>query len=150
MSSETAPSQRRRTALAIIEAYNKWDIEAIMALRTDDCVQEIAPKSLGNPEKDNAGYRAWFGPMMAHFRGFTVTVDDLVEDSRANKVVLRAHSRAETVIGPYANEYVLILHMNEAGDKITRMVEFVDTNNSVTFFPKLREHMANKQASEGK
>lgn len=45
MSSETAPSQRRQTALAVIDAYNKWDIEAIMAVRTDDCVQEIAPST---------------------------------------------------------------------------------------------------------
>ena len=38
-------------------------------------------------------------------------------------------------------QYVLILHMNEAGDKITRLVEFVDSHNSVTFFPKLREYI---------
>lgn len=43
MSSETAPSQRRRTALAVVEAYNKWSTEAIMAIRAEDCTNQILP-----------------------------------------------------------------------------------------------------------
>ncbi|KAI1349545.1 hypothetical protein F5Y01DRAFT_183670 [Xylaria sp. FL0043] len=150
MSSETAPSRRRQTALAVIDAYNKWSIDAIMALRTDDCIQQILPKSLGRPAMDNAAYKAYFSAFMPHFQNFTVTINDVYEDTQENKVVFWAQSEASTEIGPYTNEYVLIMYMNEAGDKITKFLEFVDSSNSVNFFPKLREHIAQKANTEGK
>ena len=37
--------------------------------------------------------------------------------------------------------------MNEAGDKITKFIEFVDSQYSVTYFAKLREHLAQKTGS---
>ncbi|KAI0115496.1 hypothetical protein GGR51DRAFT_555928 [Nemania sp. FL0031] len=147
MSSE-APSRRRQTALAIVEAYNSHNMDKIMGFRTGDCVQQIMPKSLGRPEMDNASYAAFLGPMFPELPGFTVTVDEVIEDAQANKVVMLAHSTASSDVGPYANEYVLVLYMNEAGDKITKFIEFVDSNNSVTFFPKLLEHIE-KKAKEG-
>ncbi|KAI0433354.1 hypothetical protein F5Y09DRAFT_299206 [Xylaria sp. FL1042] len=150
MSSETAPSRRRRTALAVVDAYNKWSIEAIMAIRTEDCIQQILPKSLGRPAMDNAMYKAYFTSIMPHFQNFTVTINDTMEDAQENKVVFWARSEASTEIGPYSNEYVLIMYMNEAGDKITKFLEFVDSSYSAAFFPKLREHLAQKASTEGK
>ncbi|KAI1124800.1 hypothetical protein F5Y10DRAFT_21240 [Nemania abortiva] len=151
MSSET-PSRRRQTALAVIEAYNSHNMDNIMSFRTEDCVQQILPWSLGRPQMDNASYVTFLGPLLSQLKDFTVTIDDVIEDAQANKVVILAHSTASSDIGPYANEYVLILHMNEAGDKVTKFVEFVDSNNSVTFFPKLREHLEEKAkaSAEGK
>ncbi|GAP87590.2 putative SLAM family member 5 [Rosellinia necatrix] len=141
-------SQLVQTALALIESYNKWDIEAIMAIRTPDCIQQILPKTLGRPEMDNATYKLWFGAMIPYFRNFNVTVDDIIEDVAANKVTLWAHSTSDSAVGPYANEYILILHMNEAGDKITKFFEFVDSSQSATFFPKLREFVAQNPGAE--
>jgi hypothetical protein len=45
---------------------------------------------------------------------------------------------------------MLIFYMNEAGDKITKFLEFVDSANSVTFFPKLREYITQKTSTEAK
>ncbi|KAI1145400.1 hypothetical protein F4825DRAFT_443968 [Nemania diffusa] len=152
MSSEatTPPSRRSQTARAIVAAYNTNNLETIMSFRTEDCIQEILPKSLGRPEMDNTAYASWIGPMLPQLRGFTVTIDDLIEDARANKVVILAHSTASTDVGPYANEYVFVFHLNETGDKITRFQEFVDSANSVTFFPKLQEYLEQKAKAEGK
>ncbi|KAI1365922.1 hypothetical protein F5Y08DRAFT_338139 [Xylaria arbuscula] len=147
MSSEAAPSRRRQTALAVIDSYNKWDFEAISALRSEDCVQLILPQSLGRPPMNNAEYKAYFSPLMPLFQEFTVTINDLVEDEKENKVVMWAKSTATTAIGPYANEYVIILHMNESGDKIAKFIEFVDSQFSATFFAKLREHLAQQASS---
>ncbi|KAI0415359.1 hypothetical protein F5X98DRAFT_217082 [Xylaria grammica] len=149
MGSETAPSRRRQTALAVVDSYNKWSMEAIMGLRTEDCIQQILPKSLGRPAMDNAAYEAWFGSVMPHFKNFTVTVDDIIEDPGENKVAIWAHSSASTEVGPYNGEYVLILYMNEGADKITKLLEFVDSSHSVTFFPKLLEHLAQKANATG-
>ncbi|RWA03130.1 hypothetical protein EKO27_g11975 [Xylaria grammica] len=98
---------------------------------------------------DNAAYEAWFVPVMPHFKNFTVTVDDIIEDPGENKVAIWARSSASTEVGPYSGEYVLILYMNEGGDKITKLLEFVDSSHTVTFFPKLWEHLAQKANATG-
>ncbi|KAI1173718.1 hypothetical protein F4777DRAFT_556965 [Nemania sp. FL0916] len=147
MSSETTDSRAsklRETALAIIDAFQKWDLEAIMALRTDDCTTQVLPRSLSRPRMNNADYREFFGGLMPHFRDFTLAVDEVIVDAPQNKVAVWCRSTADTEIGPYANEYVLILYLNEAGDKVYKYLEFVDSNNTVSFFPKLREHIADK------
>ncbi|KAI1313116.1 hypothetical protein F5Y03DRAFT_155893 [Xylaria venustula] len=149
MSSGAAVSRRRQTALEVIDAFNKWSIEAIMGIRTEDCTHQVLPKSLGRPLMDNAAFKAYFSSIMPHFKDFTLTIHDVVEDAQENKVVIWASSTASTEVGPYANEYTLIFYMNEAGDKITRFLEFVDSASSVAFFPKLREHLAQKVSTEG-
>jgi hypothetical protein len=94
---------------------------------------------------NNETYESYFAAMLPYFRDFTVTVNDIFEDEKANKVVIWARSTANTDLGPYTNEYMLVFYMNEAGDKIDRFLEFVDSNNSVEFFPKLKKHIAEKQ-----
>ncbi|KAI0472149.1 hypothetical protein GGR56DRAFT_657149 [Xylariaceae sp. FL0804] len=101
MASRSPPSQRRQTALACIAAYNQWSLPAIMSLRSDDCVNEILPKSLRMPPMDNRAYAAFFSGNMPRFRDFRVVVDDVVEDERGNKLVVWAHSTAATDVGPY-------------------------------------------------
>ncbi|KAI0969889.1 hypothetical protein F4678DRAFT_438699 [Xylaria arbuscula] len=149
MASEAAISRRRQTALEVIDAFNKWSIEAIMGIRAENCTHQILPKSLERPLMDNAVYKAYFSSIMPHFKDFAVTTHDIIEDAQENKVVIWASSTASTEVGPYANEYTLIFYMNEAGDKITKFLEFVDSASSVAFFPKLREHLAQKANSEG-
>ncbi len=36
-------SVRRKTTMAVLEAYNAWDIDRIMEYRAEDCVQETLP-----------------------------------------------------------------------------------------------------------
>ncbi|KAI8627722.1 hypothetical protein F5Y19DRAFT_163567 [Xylariaceae sp. FL1651] len=176
----SSPSRRRQTALAAVESFNTWTMDAIMAVRTDDCIHQVLPgtsenpiieyqttallllssflfflltaflASLGRPPMDNATYGAYFSTMIPHFKDFKVTVQDLVEDAHENKVVVWARSTASTEIGPYKNEYMLLFEFNEAGDKITKFLEFVDSANSVVFFPKLRDHIAQKASVEEK
>lgn len=90
---------------------------------------------------DNATFRQYFGGMMPLFKSFVPTVHQLVEDEKANTIVIWCSSKAETVIGPYANEYVIVLHFNEAGDKVEKIIEFVDTEFSKTFFGRLRVYL---------
>ena len=94
---------------------------------------------------NNEAYEAYFSAILPYFRDFKVTVNDIFEDEKENKVVVWARSTADTDLGPYANEYMLALYMNEAGDKIDRFLEFVDSNNSVQFIPRLRKYIAEKE-----
>lgn len=39
-------STPRQTALAVIDAYNAWDITKIMAIRAPNCITEMRPSKL--------------------------------------------------------------------------------------------------------
>lgn len=95
---------------------------------------------------DNATYRAAFGAVMPLFRNFTVTVDDVFEDEANNKVAMSVHSTADTPIGPYDNEYVMMFDFTPDGSKIVRIREFVDSGASSQFFARLGE-MAEKEGN---
>ncbi|KXJ97338.1 hypothetical protein Micbo1qcDRAFT_171038 [Microdochium bolleyi] len=134
-----APSRRYQTALEVVEAYNSWDLSKIMAVRAPECLTQVLPKSLDRPELNNADYAKYLGTVMPAFSNFHVHVNEIIEDSRQNKVSIWAKSTADTIAGPYANEYVLIFHFNEAGDKLVRFYEFVDSKYSVDHFAKIHE-----------
>jgi hypothetical protein len=97
---------------------------------------------------DYETYERYFSAMIPYFRNFTLSVNDIFEDERENKVIVWAQSTADTNVGPYANEYKLVLYTNEAGDKIDRFLEFVDSQNSIVFFPKLIKYMAEKEGAK--
>ena len=94
---------------------------------------------------NNEAYETYFSPLLPYFRDFKVTINDIFEDEKANKVVIWAQSTAITDLGPYKNKYMLALYMNEAGDKEDRFLEFVDSTNSVEFLPKLRKYIAENE-----
>jgi hypothetical protein len=81
---------------------------------------------------DNATYRLFFSAIMPRITNFKLTVKDIIEDPVANKVVVYAESVADTAAGEgtYGNEYFLLFEFNEEGDKITKMIEYVDSAKS--------------------
>ncbi|KAI5368528.1 hypothetical protein J4E82_010667, partial [Alternaria postmessia] len=59
------------TAWAVIEAYNAWDIDDIMAYRSPDCKHRVLPASMNRAAKSNAEYRAYLSAIMPLYSGFT-------------------------------------------------------------------------------
>jgi hypothetical protein len=53
--------------------------------------------------------------------------------------MMHASSTAETPVGPYGNEYALVLKFSEDGSKVEKFEEFVDSGYSEKFFAKLAE-----------
>lgn len=98
--------------------------------------------SLQRPERSNSEYRQYFGAVMPFFQGFEPTIHDMVEDERGNKVTIWCSSVSETAVGRYANEYMILLYFNGAGDKVERVVEFVDSAYSRSFFARLERFVA--------
>lgn len=74
---------------------------------------------------------------MSAFTNFHVTIKELIEDTRQNKVSIWASSTSDTALGPYANEYILVFHFNDEGTKLVGFYEFVDSKYSDEFFTKL-------------
>jgi len=65
-------SAQKATAHTVIDGYNAWNMDKIMAYRTADCTQQVHPASLGRPIMNNTQYRERFSQMIPHFRNFKV------------------------------------------------------------------------------
>jgi hypothetical protein len=63
---------QKATAKSVIDAYNAWDLELIMAFRAPSCQTQVLPKSLGRPLQNNDEYRKRLGAIMPWFSKFTV------------------------------------------------------------------------------
>ncbi|KAF2820783.1 hypothetical protein CC86DRAFT_386832 [Ophiobolus disseminans] len=131
-------SSQKITAQTFIDAYNAWDIEAIMGYRSPECQQQALPSSMGKPAKNNAEYRRYLEKIIPLFLNFTVTVHEEFHDAEVRTSIIHASSRAITKIGTYSNKYALFLSFTEDGKKITKIDEFVDSAYSAQFFGKLK------------
>ena len=78
-------------------------------------------------------------------------MQETVVDAEARKVVMLASSTADTDIGAYANEYILVVEMSRDGRQVERVVEWVDSGYSVRFMGQLRRHgeLQKTEANEG-
>ncbi|KAK1753802.1 hypothetical protein QBC47DRAFT_48172 [Echria macrotheca] len=138
-----------QTAQRVVDAYNAWSIDQIMAFRSEDCIQEILPTSMNVPPQNNTQHEAHQRMIAPFFTNFHLVVLEQTVDESAKKVTLWAKATADTVVGPYANEYVIALHMNEAGDRVVLVREFVDSGFAGPFFGKLRGHMMAAAGGKG-
>jgi ketosteroid isomerase-like protein len=102
----------------------------------------VTPGSLKRPAMNNQEYKKYLDGTWHNFHNFHAEVIDTIEDRGKNKVVIHARSTADTAVGKYANEYMLVFHLTGAGDKVVRFQEFVDSGATVEFFSRLRKHIA--------
>lgn len=141
-------SVQLQTAKAVVEAFNRMDIDAIISYRSPDCIRYILPSTLGHKPTDNEQYRSHLEKLKPTFRNFSLTINDTLEDKEARRICMWLSARADTVAGEYINEYMWTLNFDGSGAKITRVNEFVDTLVNKEFWPKLREAMRAHQASQ--
>jgi hypothetical protein len=59
-------------AKEVIDAYNAWDVDRIIAYRTSDCKQQVLPATLNRTAKSNDEYRAFFKSIEPLYKNFTV------------------------------------------------------------------------------
>lgn len=106
----------------------------------------IVLESIGHPPHDNASYQQFFTSVLSHIEDFKLTVHDLLEDKEENKISMWMSSTANSAVGPFVGEYILILYFDEAGEKVTKLVEFVDSKAGTEFFVKLVEFIQAKKS----
>ena len=117
-------SKLLNTAYRLIDGFNAWDEDQIIACRTDDCVHEFwpatSPDAKGN---DNTAAKAHFLATRNLFENFHVQIVEEAEDPAAHRVVFFAHATMDTPKGPMVLDYVLLLDVSEENDKIKRIVQ---------------------------
>lgn len=131
------------TAMAVIAGYNAWNMDAIMAPRSANCTHRVYPDRLGRPLLNRTAYVDYFSSLLPFFDNFTVTVTDTYVDEAKNQVAVQCFSKANSVLGPYGNEYVIMMKMTACQEEVYEVREFVDSEASAMFFPNLTEYIAN-------
>ncbi|KAL8665338.1 MAG: hypothetical protein Q9168_007729 [Polycauliona sp. 1 TL-2023] len=98
--------------------------------------------------QDTPAYAKSLSSLLTIFRNFSLTIDDLIEDSSdpaRPRICLWLSARADTAAGEYVNEYVWLLDFEEGGRRIVRTKEFSDNVMARDFFPKLKEAMGRER-----
>lgn len=131
-----------RTAMAVIAGYNEWNTDAILAPRASNCTQRTFPARLGVTPLNNTAYAGFITTIMPYFANFTVTVLDTYVDEANNRVAMQALGSADSVIGPYRNEYVVMMKMTEDQTKVWEVREFIDSEVRAAFFPELTAYIS--------
>lgn len=136
-------STRRDTALAFINSFEHLDLDANIALRAPNCRHTIGPTSLGYKlDMTNEDFISHFSGIQEIIAKFPVMVREIFADETGKQVTVWAYSRAifkdeaidneePKVDWTYYGEYIFVLFMTEAGDKIERIIEFVDSDKVV-------------------
>lgn len=144
----TTVSPQRKTADALVAAFNAMDVDTILALRTPSSTRHIIPSTLNIAPQTNAQYRTQLEQLRPIFCNFSLTVHDVLEDREAGRLCMWLKARADTVVGEYVNEYMWVLEFDESGEKVANSTEFVDTLVNREFWPKLREAMKAQREAE--
>ena len=153
------PSTRYETAMKFIGGFETLSPSSLLSCRTPDCTQIFLPSSLALPPKDNAAFEAHLSHLHDYLKTFPVTVKEVMEDAKENKVVVWATSQAnfhdEVKDGglteeewAYHGEYVFILTMNENGDRLERIVEFLDSKGTERLWELMKRARGNKEKRE--
>jgi ketosteroid isomerase-like protein len=99
---------------------------------------------------NNEAYAAFLEDILPIFRDMHLTVHDTTIDEVERRVVMHVSSKALTVMGEYANEYIFSLWMTEDGKTVERVEEFADSKYSADYFGKLGELVAGMEAADNK
>jgi hypothetical protein len=149
-------STRVKTVLKFLGAYETLDLETFASVRSPSCLQTLAPASISpSPPADNATFLANKAALKEIVIGFPVTPKEVMEDQQQNKVIVWATGRAlwrdevkDDGIAKeeweWVGEYILIFDMNETGEKIEHLLEFVDSKETVKLPGLMRRARANK------
>ncbi|GAB1737384.1 hypothetical protein NU219Hw_g1529t1 [Hortaea werneckii] len=131
----------KHTAQAVCDGYEKWEIDAVMAPRTQDCIHHLGPKSLGRPLRNNEQYCAYFSTVQTLFHDFKIQVADQVFDVDEKRAALHVFGSASSPVGKYEQEYSWFLTFNKDGTKVKRMEEMTDSAYLEEFFKRLHSYV---------
>jgi hypothetical protein len=131
-------SARLETANKFLSHFNFLDPEILREVLAEDYTHDYTPASLPLPSFDKAGLIDFVSNLKTVMRGYPPTVKAILESESSNAVTVwmtaQADFRDEVKEGgssdeawEYTGEYMLLLYLNAAGDRIAKTVEFFDS-----------------------
>ncbi|KAK6400127.1 hypothetical protein LTR95_019348 [Oleoguttula sp. CCFEE 5521] len=136
MSSLAAQKATLDKVLTLLNAYN---LDGLAELFTPDFIRYLQPKASVEPHQLNT-QQLVFG-LNRIGQQFTTPIvykfHNHVHDAEAHKSVVEFSNHAETSVGPFGVEGVLFFQFTEDGEKISTVVEYVDSIKHCAFQEKL-------------
>ncbi len=153
------PSARYKTAMAFIGDFETLDVPTMLSRRTTDCIHTFLPSSIAPPPKDNTAFGEHIRRLREVMPKFPVTAKEVMEDEEKNVAIIHATSQAhfhdsvkDDGILPddwkYQGEYIFMLTMTEAGDKVKKVVEFLDSKGTERLLGLVKRARANKEKAD--
>ena len=150
-------STQRNIANAFLQSFEHLDTDANLALRAPGCVHSFAPATLNMPASmTNEQWGAHLNSMKSILSTFPVEAKEIFEHEGSTQVTVWATSNAvfreeakDAELGldwNYQGEYIFVLVFNESGDKIERILEFLDSKKVLDFQAQLKRARANVAA----
>lgn len=150
-------STRYQTALQYIAAFETLSTETFLAIETEDCHHTFAPSSLQIASfSTSAAFAAHITGLRKVLAAFPVFPKEVIENPTENQVLVwatsetRFHDAAkDSGVSEeewrYKGEYMFVLWMDGSGERINRVVEFLDSEGS----QRLRGLMARAKGNLG-
>ena len=136
------PSKLLQTALSYIDAFKTLSSDSFLAVMAPTAIQEFAPASITPPgPMDPTGFANHISKLSNVLAGFPVYPKEIYENEEKRQVTLWCTSLAifrdevrddsfTDAEWSYRGEYIFILTMDESGEKIVRVIEFLDSSGT--------------------
>lgn len=127
------PSKLRETLEKFFASWDPFTADNLLSIRTEDCTQGYSPAPGGLAPWTNQAVRDFYEPLEDVLKSAIFEAHDIVEDEKANKVAIHLSltiSFKVPEVEPYRGTYVFILHLNESQDKVSKLLEMVDSANT--------------------
>ena len=62
----------KRTTHTQLDGYRRWDLDAILAPRADNCIYRYLPESMERPAMNNEQFREYFSTVIPLLQGFNL------------------------------------------------------------------------------
>ncbi len=138
-------STRYQTTLKWFQTIERLSASDNVSTRTPDCKHILVPAAAKLAEPlSNDDFASFFSTLGDILSSFPINIKELIECETTNQVVVWATSEPKflatvtdggvlTDDWGYLGEYTFIFNFEEGGGRISRIVEFVDTNGMNRF-----------------
>ncbi|KAJ3341994.1 hypothetical protein HDU83_006362 [Entophlyctis luteolus] len=146
MSAESAQVSLVRKLIAALNAVDRVTYTACLS---QDLKHIILPTTL-MPEQGYKDSVAFTFGLLEHpkFRNYNHVIDRIYENG--NSVILQTHATANSPVGDWKQEYIIIFDVVGDSDderKIVKIQEFVDSRAAVEFFGKWKPFLMQEASS---
>ena len=136
----------RAFVMSHLDAYRAQDTSILSRDLTPNAHRRVGPATFEQRFKpqgwSNAEYEETLKPKFRAFKDMKLEINDVTVDTKKRRATVHSsHVWIQSTKGDmwdWPMEFIWILDLTEEGDKVTKILEFVDTHNAMTYGGKLK------------
>ncbi|KAF2258320.1 hypothetical protein CC78DRAFT_537893 [Lojkania enalia] len=142
--------------LSHLDAYLAKDTSILSRDLTPDAHRRVGPLTFEQEFRPNgwtnSEYEETLTPKFQAFKDMKLEIIDITVDTKKlRSTVHSSHIWTQSTAGQlwdWPMEFIWILDLNKEGDKVTKILEFVDTHNAITFGGRIKRGEIDGHAHE--